>query len=108
MSKDCYVTYICQLKQDNIYTINKPPKSMLYLQITNNVDKNDMVSQMVHAKNLGEPFMAHLENLYNIPCLVQYLNSRLPPNKKYQRHGSSSAYPSQYIFNSPPPPIYIT
>ena len=27
-----------------------------------------MVSQMAHAKNLGEPFMAHLENLYNIPC----------------------------------------
>ena len=69
MSKDCYVTYICQLKQDNIYTINKPPKSMLYLQITNNGDKNDMVSQMAHAKNLGEPFMAHLEDLYNIPCI---------------------------------------
>ena len=30
-------------------------------------DKNHMVSQMAHAKNLGEPFMAHLENLYNIP-----------------------------------------
>ena len=28
-----------------------------------------MVSQMAHAKNLGEPFMAHLENLYNIPCI---------------------------------------
>ena len=28
-----------------------------------------MVSQMAHAKNLGGPFMAHLENLYNIPCL---------------------------------------
>ena len=42
---------------------------MLYLQITNNGDKNDMVSQMAHAKNLGEPFMAHLEDLYNIPCL---------------------------------------
>ena len=27
-----------------------------------------MVSQMAHAKKLGEPFMAHLENLYNIPC----------------------------------------
>ena len=26
-----------------------------------------MVSQMARAKNLGEPFMAHLENLYNIP-----------------------------------------
>ena len=30
-------------------------------------DKNHMVSQMAHAKKLGEPFMAHLENLYNIP-----------------------------------------
>ena len=27
-----------------------------------------MVSQMARAKYLGEPFMAHLENLYNIPC----------------------------------------
>ena len=27
-----------------------------------------MVSQMARAKNLGEPFMAHPENLYNIPC----------------------------------------
>ena len=26
-----------------------------------------MVSQMARAKKLGEPFMAHLENLYNIP-----------------------------------------
>ena len=25
-----------------------------------------MVSQMARAKYLGEPFMAHLENLYNI------------------------------------------
>ena len=33
-------------------------------------DKNDMVSQMARAKNLGEPFMAHLENLYNIPCVT--------------------------------------
>ena len=32
-------------------------------------DKNHMVSQMAHAKNLGEPFMAHLDNLYNIPCV---------------------------------------
>ena len=27
-----------------------------------------MISQMALAKDLGEPFMAHLENLYNIPC----------------------------------------
>ena len=31
-------------------------------------EKNHMVSQMAHAKKIGEPFMAHLENLYNIPC----------------------------------------
>ena len=31
-----------------------------------------MVSQMARAKNLGEPFMAHLENLYNIPCLRKF------------------------------------
>ena len=29
-------------------------------------DKIHMVSQMAHAKNLGELFTAHLENLYNI------------------------------------------
>ena len=29
-----------------------------------------MVSQMARAKNFGEPFMAHLENLYNIPCVM--------------------------------------
>ena len=33
-------------------------------------DKNHMVSHMAHAKILGEPFMAHLENLYNIPCCM--------------------------------------
>ena len=30
--------------------------------------KIHMVSQMAHAKNLGESFMAHLENLYNMLC----------------------------------------
>ena len=87
MSKDCYVTYICQLKQDNIYTINKPPKSMLYLQITNNGDKNDMVRQMAHTKNLGEPFMAHLENLYNIPVSLRVakLTKSQSNYQKYQK-----------------------
>ena len=33
-------------------------------------DKIHMVSQMAHAKKLGELFMAHLENLYNILCIV--------------------------------------
>ena len=37
------------------------------IKITIERDENDMMSQMAHAKNLGEPFMAHLENLYNIP-----------------------------------------
>ena len=32
-------------------------------------DKIHMVSQMAQAKNLGELFMARLENLYNILCL---------------------------------------
>ena len=31
-------------------------------------DKIHMVSQMAHAKKLGELFMAHIENLYNILC----------------------------------------
>ena len=30
-------------------------------------DKNHMMSQMAYPKNLGERFMAHLGNLYNIP-----------------------------------------
>ena len=33
-------------------------------------DKIHMVSQMAHAKKLGELLMAHLENLYNILCFV--------------------------------------
>ena len=32
-----------------------------------------MVSQMARAKILGEPFMAHLKNLYNIPCIVNFV-----------------------------------
>ena len=30
-----------------------------------------MVNQIARAKNLGEPFMAHLENLYNIPWFIK-------------------------------------
>ena len=33
----------------------------------NKSDKNHVVSQMAQAKNIGEPFMAHAKNLYNIP-----------------------------------------
>ena len=29
-------------------------------------------SQMAHAKNIGEPFMAHAKKLYNIPCIWLY------------------------------------
>ena len=38
----------------------------------NKSDKNHVVSQMAHAKNIGEPFMARAKNLYNIPreCVV--------------------------------------
>ena len=32
---------------------------------------------MARAKNLGEPFMAHLENLYNIPCIYLIRSSNL-------------------------------
>ena len=35
-------------------------------------DKIHMVSQMALAKNLVEPFIAHLENLYNILCIGIY------------------------------------
>ena len=60
------------MKQDHINTINKSPLSILFCIKINikKKDKNDMVSQMAHAKNLGEPFMAHLENLYNIPWVL--------------------------------------
>ena len=34
-----------------------------------------MVSQIARVKNLGEPFMAHLENSYNIPCFTHIENS---------------------------------
>ena len=43
-----------------------------------------MVSQMAHAKILGEPFMAHLENLYNIPCII------------YLQEGSGQHHIDQY------------
>ena len=33
-------------------------------------DKNHLVSQIAHAKNIGEPFMARAKNLYNIPRLA--------------------------------------
>ena len=39
-------------------------------------DKIHIVSQMAHAKNLGEPFMAHIENLYNILCRVKPVHKR--------------------------------
>ena len=42
-------------------------------------DNNHMVSQMAHAKNLGEPFMAHLENLHNIPWLCMALSENIIP-----------------------------
>ena len=47
---------------------DKPPFVIFPLRLPLKRDKNDMVSQMARAKNLGEPFMARLENLYNIPC----------------------------------------
>ena len=44
-----------------------------------------MVSQMAHAKKLGEPFMAHLENLYNILCKVETEMHVLLECKLYER-----------------------
>ena len=37
------------------------------IKITIKRNRNHMVSQTAHTKKLCEPFMAHLENLYNIP-----------------------------------------
>ena len=34
----------------------------------NKSEENHVVSQMADAKNIGEPFMAHAKELYNIPC----------------------------------------
>ena len=39
-----------------------------------------MVSQMARAKNLGEPFMAHRENLYNIPCISENFQKKSDVN----------------------------
>ena len=61
-------------------------------------DKNHMVSQMAHAKNLGEPFMAYLENLYNIHCsLYKQLKQFLIKNAQFKKVGAVS-----YIFHMPP------
>ena len=81
MSKDSYVTYkICQLKQDHIYTIiNHHKVCYICIKITIKGDNNHMVSKMAHAKNLGEPFMAHLENLHNIPWLCMALSENIIP-----------------------------
>ena len=37
-------------------------------------------------KNLGEPFMAHLENLYNIPSKLQKKIVRTITNSAYIAH----------------------
>ena len=34
----------------------------------NKSDKNHVVSQIAHAKNVGEPFMSYAKKLYKIPC----------------------------------------
>ena len=33
-----------------------------------NIIKVIKIMWLAHAKNIGEPFMAHAKNLYNIPC----------------------------------------
>ena len=53
----------------SIQLLNHQKVCYICIKITIERDENDMVSQMAHAENLGETFMAHLENLYNIPCL---------------------------------------
>ena len=45
----------------------------LILNIIIKSDKNHVVSQMAHAKNIGEPFMAHAKKLYNIPWNIKCL-----------------------------------
>ena len=42
--------------------INHHKVCYICIPMTLKIDKNDIVSQMARAKNLGEPFMAHLEN----------------------------------------------
>ena len=57
-------------------------------------DKIHMVSQMAHAKNLGEPFMAHLENLYNI----LWLNPGTPENRNtYKKNIVCDLFVTIYI-----------
>ena len=40
-----------------------------------------MVSQMARAKYLGEPFVAYLENIYNLPCYTNILAKRIHLSK---------------------------
>ena len=51
-----------------------------------------MVSQMAHAKNLGELFMAHLENLYNIRCIQVAAKSKLSMKISLKINLRSSTY----------------
>ena len=66
--KGGYVTYNANRnKIISTHLINHNQVCYISIKITIKMEKNDMVSQMAHAKKIGEPFMAHLENLYNIP-----------------------------------------
>ena len=52
---------------------------------------------MAHAKNIGEPFMAHAKNLYNIPC---YSNSysRLSDKRRHLKEKENGGKKSCEIF----------
>ena len=44
--------------------------ALLILNIIKVIKIMCVVSQMAHAKNIGEPFMARAKNVYNIPCFA--------------------------------------
>ena len=70
--KDVYKLYF-------VLFLNKRVAHIFYTSYLeyNKSDKNHVVSQMAHAKNIDEPFMAHAKKLYNIPCIKQLGNVKL-------------------------------
>ena len=63
---------------------------------------------MAHAKNIGEPFMAHAKDLYNIPCRHgQYSQKwRLPAFTGIYKYFID--FSLNYIVDSPSYSLYYT
>ena len=66
--KNVYMLYFVLFSNKRVAHIFTPVIYYGFLILNIISDKNHVISQMAHAKNIGEPFMAHAKNLYNIPC----------------------------------------